>query len=122
MEHILSDIHLFSHLGDLVFTILIEDDDIIDIGTVADIFCILKACADKSLLTVYVQFFVCLNDLCCLDSVEVTYLSQSRMVCAIFLLQMFKPFACYVNHPSEVLLYLCYLRLYLCYQFVSLVL
>ena len=35
MEHILADEYLVGHFGNLVFSVTIEDDDVVDVGAVA---------------------------------------------------------------------------------------
>ena len=44
------------------------------------------------------------------------------MLRTVFRLQMLKPLTGDVNHATEVTLYACYLRLYLCYKVISLLL
>ena len=55
-----ADKDLVSHFYHLVCTILIEDYDIVYIGTVADVFVLFQRSTYETFLAVDVQFLVCL--------------------------------------------------------------
>ena len=121
MHDVLAYVNLVRHLHHFVFAVAVEDDDIVDVGAVGYELRLLQSGADEALLTVDVQFLVCLHHLCGVDGVEVTYLGESRVVFAVFLLEVCEPFARHLHHASEVAFYLVNLRLNLCHQFVCLV-
>ena len=121
VHDVLAYVNLVRHLHHFVFAVAVEDDDIVDVGAVGYELRLLQSGADEAFLTVDVQFLVCLHHLCGVDGVEVTYLGESRVVFAVFLLEVCEPFARHLHHASEVAFYLVNLRLNLCHQFVCLV-
>ena len=59
VEHVLAHEEFLGHTDDLVLAVLIEDDDIIEIRTVADELVLLQAGADEAVSTVDVELLVC---------------------------------------------------------------
>ena len=84
MQDVLAHEDLLGHANHLVFAVFVEDDDVVDVGTVAHELVFLHARPDESLLAVDVEFLVGLGHLGGLDGVETLYLGQSRMVVAVF--------------------------------------
>ena len=119
---------VFAHeqlVGDtdyLELTILIEDDDVIDVRTVADKLVLLQTRTDEAVLAVDVQFLVGLDDLGGLDGVEVANLRQSRMVLAVLVFQELEPLGRHLYEVGQVAVYLINLCLDAGHQLVSLVL
>ena len=74
MHHVFAHEYLVSHLYHLIFTILIEQYDVVDVGAVAHIFVLLQARAHEALLAVDIKLFVSLYHLGCLDGVKRAYL------------------------------------------------
>ena len=106
MEDILACKYLVCHFHDLELSILVEDDDIVEVGAVAHEFVLLEPRSHKALLSVDIEFLVRLHHLGHLDGVEVAYLCLSRVRLAVFLLQKFEPVDCDVHHVGEIILYL----------------
>ena len=52
--HVLAHEQFFAHLDNLVFTVLVEEDDVIDVRAVGDKLVLLQRCSDESLGAVYV--------------------------------------------------------------------
>ena len=122
MEDILADEYLVCYLGDFKLTILIEDDDVIEVGAVAYEFILLQPCTNESFLTVDVEFLVSLYHLCNLNGIEVSDFSFARMILAVFSLEIFKPVDGNISHVSQVVLNLSKFSLNLHQQFVCLIL
>ena len=122
MEDILTDKYLVCYLGYFKLTILIEDDDVIEVGAVAYEFILLQPCTNETFLTVDVEFLVSLYHLGNLNGIEVSYFSFARMVLAVFSLEIFKPVDGNISHVSQVVLNLSKFSLNLHQQFVSLIL
>ena len=122
VQYVLANEYLVGHLDDLVFSVLIEDDDIVDVGTVAYVFILFQPCADESLLTVDIQLLVSLNDGGCLDGVEVAYLGAARMFMSILVAQELEPVGSNLHHIGQVAVNLLYLLLNARHEFVGLVL
>ena len=117
-----TDENLVGHLHHLVRAVLVEDDDIVYVGTVADILVLLQRCADEALLAVDVQFLVGLNHRSGGYGVEVLYLRQARMVLAVLLQDELEPFAGHLHHIGQFPIYLCQFLADAGHQFLGLVL
>ena len=122
MDDVLSNEYLVSNTNDLILTVLVEEDDIVNVRTVTHELVFLQSCTDESLCAVDIQLLVCLSHLRSLDSIERTYLCKTWMLSTILLLQMLEPLARYINHAVQIALYLLNLSLNLCHQLVCLVL
>ena len=68
MEYIRADEEFFRHTHDLIFTILMEDDDVIYIGAVKEELIFLESCSDESFLAVDIEFLVVLDHRLYIDS------------------------------------------------------
>ena len=122
MHYILAHEHLLCHTDNLIFPVLVEDDDVVDVRAVTYKLVFLQASTDKSVCAVDIQFLICLRHLCCLDSVEVAYLCKTRMILTVFILKELEPTGCHLHEICQVTVYILYLRLYSCHQFISFVL
>ena len=122
VHDIFSYVNLFCYACDLVLAVAIEDDDVIDVGTVAYVFSFLESRADEALMAVDVEFLVGFSNFCRLDGVKIAYFSEARMFGAVFFLEVLKPLACHIDDAVEVMLYLGYLVLYPLDEFLCLVL
>ena len=121
VDDVLAHINLVGNFDCLISAVAIEDDNVVDIRTVAHEFSLLETSTNEALLTVDIEFLVSLYHLGSLDGVEVAYLGKTGMLGTVFVLQMLIPFAGNINDTIEFALYLGYLAFYLGYQFVSLV-
>ena len=121
MQHILSHENFLRYLYDLILAIFIEDNNIVDIRTVANVFVFLQAGSHKTFLAIDVEFFIRLNYSSGLNSVEIAYLGHTRVVFAILVLQELEPVGSYLHHIGQVMVYILNLSLYARHEFVSLV-
>ncbi len=71
MEDVLAHEYLVGHLGDLELSILIEDDDVVEVGAVAYELVLLQACSHETFLSVDVELLVGFHHLGYLDGIEV---------------------------------------------------
>ena len=78
--------HFVGHLDYLICAIFVEDDYVINIGTVAHKLVFLERGANEAFCTIDVEFLIGLGHSSRLDGVEVAYLCETRMLCSIFLL------------------------------------
>ena len=122
MHHVLAYENLVSHAHHLIFSVLEEHDDVVNVGAVAHELVLLQSCADESLLPVDVEFLVRLHHFRRLDGVEAAYLRASGMVLAVLFLYELEPPYGDVGHVGEVVVYRLYLLFRPEYEFVSLVL
>ena len=83
--HLFPHKELVGHLHHLVFTILVEEDNIVDIRTVTYKLILLQTHADKSFRTVNVQFLVCFHHLGSLNGIEVADFRLAGMFVTVFL-------------------------------------
>ena len=95
----------------LIRAVLVEEDNVVDVRTVAYELVLLQRGADEALLAVYVQLLVGFDHLGCRDGVEVLYLGQARMVLAVFLLDEAEPVAGHLHHVVQLAVDLLYLLL-----------
>ena len=95
----------------LVRAVLVEEDDVVDVGAVLHELVLLQARADEALLAVDVEFLIGLHHLGGGDGVEVLYLGQARMVLAVLLLDEAEPVGGHLHHVGQFLVYLGYLVL-----------
>ena len=122
MEDILTDEYLVCYLGDFKLAILIEDDDVIEVGAVAYEFILLQPCTNETFLAVDIEFLVSFYHLGNLNGIKVSYFCFARMVLSVFPLEIFKPVDGYIGHVSQVVLNLSKFSLNLHQQFVCLIL
>ena len=91
IHHVLSHIDLLGNLHNLVLTVLVEDDDVVDVAAVAHVLVLLECSANESLGAVDVEFLVGLGNLAGYDGVEVANGSAPWMQVTVFLLQVLIP-------------------------------
>ena len=103
MEYVGTDEDFLRHLQHLVFTILMEDDDIVYVRAVEEELVFLEPRSDESFLAVDIQFLVVLNHRLYIDSSEVAHLSPARVRLAVFLLQHLEPGYRIVGEMVEIL-------------------
>ena len=101
--NVLAHKHLLLHTYNLVLTVLVEDNEVVEVGTVADKLIFLQRSADKSILAVDIEFLVSLYHLCRLDGVEVLYLCEAWVVLAVFLLKIAEPVGSNLGHVLQFL-------------------
>ena len=114
--------YLLCHFRHLIRTILIKNNDVIEITTVADKLIFLQAGSNKSVGTIDVEFLISFSHSCSLNRVEVTYLCQTRMLLSVFFLQIIEPFSCDLYQISQVTGNVFQLLLDLGNQFICLIL
>ena len=119
MEHVLAHEDLLRHLDHLVFAVLVEDDDVVDVRAVAHKLVFLQSSADEAFLTVDVELLVGLDDCGGLDGVEVAYLGKARMVLAVLVLKELEPVGCHLHHVGKVAVDVFYLCLDACHELVG---
>ena len=83
-QHVLADKELVGHAHYLELSVLVEDDDVVNVGAVADILVLLQTGSDEAFVAVDVEFLVCFHHLGGLDGVEVAYFRHSRVFLAVF--------------------------------------
>ena len=116
MNDILAHEHLVGNFYHLVFSVFIEDYDVVDVRTVTHELVFLQTSAHKAFLTVDIEFLVRLHHFSRLDGVEVADFGETGMVLAVF-----KPSCRHLHHVREVAVDAVYLRLYLRHQLVGFV-
>ena len=104
VQHILAHKNLVGHTQHLVFPIFVEDDDVVDVRTVANKLILLESRSHKSLVAIDVEFLVRFNHFGRFDGLEVAYFSASRMVVSIFVDQELEPFHGDIRHVRQVVL------------------
>ena len=97
IEHVFAHEHLFCYADHLVFTFLIEDDDIVEVGAVAHKLVLFQSCTDKAVCTIDVELLIGFSHLRRVDGVEIAYLRLARMVLAIFILEELEPIGCHLH-------------------------
>ena len=83
--------HFLRHLDNLVSSIAVENDDVVNVRTVRHELILLQSCSDESLGTIDIEFLIRLCHLRCLNRIERTDFSETRVVGSIFLLQVAEP-------------------------------
>ena len=122
VHHVLAYEYLVGHTYYLVFSVLVEYDYVVYVGAVAHELVLFQPRTNEALLSVDVELLVRLHHFRGLDGVEAAYLGAARMVLAVFVFYEIEPPYGDVGHVGEVVVYACYLVLYLHYQLVGLVL
>ena len=121
MYHVLAHEYLVGHAHHLIFTVAVEDDYVVDVGTVADKLVLLESRADEAFLAVDIELLVCLYHLGCLNGVEIAYLCEPRMVLAVLVFEEGKPVGRHFHDVCKVAVHAFNLCLDACHQFVGLV-
>ncbi len=122
VEDVLAHEYLVGHLGNLEFSVLVEDDDVVEVGAVAYELILLQSCTHETFLSVDVEFLVGLHHLGYLDGIEVSDFGPSRMQLAVLALEIFKPVDGDIGHVGEVVLYFGQFRLDFQQQVIGLIL
>ena len=102
VKNVFTHKHLFLHFHNLILTIFVEDDDVVDVRAVAHIFIFLQSGAYEAFFAVDVEFFISLCHSCSLNVVKSAYHSVARICCTIFRFQIFIPFNCIIYYMVEV--------------------
>ena len=86
MKDILSDEDLVLNSYDLILSVLVEHDDVVEVGAVLHKLRLLQSIADETFFPVDIQLLVFLRNLCGDDGVEALYLRTPWVILSIFLL------------------------------------
>ena len=121
MEDILAHKDLLGHTDYLVFSIFVENDDIVEIGTVADKLILLHARSDEAVLTVDVELFVGFHHLGSLNGVETFDFCETRMLLSVFVLEILEPVGRHFRHVRKLTVNLLDFFFDACNQFIGLV-
>ena len=105
VEDVLTHEYLVGNLGYLEFSILVEDDDVVEVRAVAHKFILLQACTHETFLSVDVEFLVGFHHLGHLDGIEVPDFGFSRMHLSVLALEILKPVDGDIGHVGEVVFY-----------------
>ena len=122
VQDVLSDEQFVGHADNFVFTVFVEDNYIVDVGTVAYILVFLQSGTDETFLTVDIQFFVGFGHLGSHDGIEVAYFRAAREVLTIFLFQALIPVDGIFRDMCQVIVYLFQFRFQACDELIRLVL
>ncbi len=87
MQGVGADEHFLGDLDGFIFTIFIEDDDIVDIGARAEVLVVFERGSDEAVLSVDIQFLVGFDNGIDIDVGEVANLGESWMVGTILLFE-----------------------------------
>ena len=107
------------YLNNLIFTILIEDNDIIDIRAVEEVFVFLKTRTNKTICTIDIEFLVGLHYRLHVDGCKIAHLRAAGVFIAILLFQMFKPFDGIVSQMRKIVFRLLNFLLEVTHQLVG---
>ena len=110
---------LIGYLNNLIFTILIEDNDIIDIRAVEEVFVFLKTRTNKTICAIDIEFLVGLHYRLHVDSCKIAHLRAAGVFIAILLFQMFKPFDGIVSQMRKIVFRLLNFLLEVTHQLVG---
>ena len=97
MKHVLAHEYFFCHTDHLVFTIFVEDDDIVDVRTVTDELVLLQTSTDETVGAVDVEFLVGFCHFRSLDGVEIADFCEARMFLAVFVFEELEPTGCHFH-------------------------
>ena len=97
---------LILHAHHLIGAVAVEENHVVDIGTVADVFVLLQSGANEALLAVDVEFLIGLHHFGGRDGVEALDFRQTRMVFAVFLAYVVEPLTGDVYHVGQFAVYL----------------
>ena len=103
VDDVLTHEDLLSHADNLIFTIAVEDDDVVDVRAVAYELVLLQSCTDEAVLTVDIQFLVGLGHLCSLNGIEITDFGKARMVGPVFVFQILEPLDGDTHHVCQLI-------------------
>ena len=83
MEEIGAHKEFVRHFHDFIFTVLVENDDVIYVGTIEEVFVLFESCSDETFLAIDIEFFVVFNDRLYVNRSEVANLCASRVCFAV---------------------------------------
>ena len=89
---------LVADTDDFISSVAVENNGIVDVGTVRNEFVLFERCADKALFAVDIQFFVGLHHLGSYDRIEIAQFGMTRMFVAVFGFQHTEPVAGDFHH------------------------
>ena len=118
---VLAHENFLGHTHHLVFSVFVEDNDVVEVGAVAHELVFLQRRSDESFVAVDVEFLVGLHHLRSLDGVEVANLCATRMVGTVFLLDAAEPLYGHVHHVGQVVVDFLDVGFDACHQLVGLV-
>ena len=104
MDDIGSDKNLLRHANNLVLAVTMEDDDIVQVGTIAQELILLQSGTDKAFLAVDIELLVGLNHGLDVDIGEVTHLRSTRIFISVFSLERFEPANRIIGQVAQVFL------------------
>ena len=102
VNHVLAHKYLVGHPDNLELSVLIEDDDVVDVGAVAYKLVLFQSGSHKSFLSVDVQLLISLHYLGGLDGFKTPDFGQSGMVFSVLVTDEFEPMDGHVRHVSQV--------------------
>ena len=108
------------YLHYLVFAVLMEDDEVVNVGAIEQVLVFLEARADKAFLAVDIEFLVVLHYRLDVDGAEITHLGAARVRLAVFGFEHLEPRDGIVREVVEVLHARFDLLLQVLHQFVRL--
>ncbi len=120
MQDIRADKELLGHTNHLVLTVFVEDDDVVQVGAVAEELVFLESRSDEAFLAVDIQLLVVLHHGGYVDRAEVAHLGAARITGTVFLLEVTEPGDGVVGEVVEILLALLDLFCQFLHQFVRL--
>ncbi len=103
---------LVGHFGNLIFSILVNYNDVVDVGAVAYIFVLLQAITNEAFFPVNVELFVCNGHLTGINRIEVADFGLALATFAVLFLDVLVVINGIVNNVVKVVLYGLYLFLY----------
>ena len=122
VEDVLAHEYLVGNLGYLEFSILVEDDDVVEVRAVAYEFILLQSCTNEAFLSVDVELLVGFHHLGYLYGIEVSDFGSSWMHLSVLALEIFKPVDGNIGHVGEVVFDFCQFCLDFHQEFISLIL
>ena len=120
MDDIGADKDLLGYFHHFVFAVLVEDNDVVDIRTIADEFVLLEARADESFFSVDIEFLVGLGYRSHVDCSEIAHLRAARILGSVLGFEHLKPFDRIVRQMVQILLAFFDLLGQILHQFVRL--
>ena len=102
IQYVLADVKFVCHFSHFVFTILVEDNHIVDVGAVAHKLVFLQSGANESVFAVDIQFLIGFGNARRLDIVETAYHGASWIMGTVFIFQMLVPVDGHFDHPCQL--------------------
>ncbi len=111
MDDVLSGKMLICDTCDCVFAVLQENDDVVNVGTIAYVLILSETCADESVCGIHVKFFIGNHHLACLNVGKVSKFRSAVHSLAILLFNMAEIVNSVVHQISQIGLDLLHLLL-----------